>query len=138
MKSNNQDIILEKQKKIEEQKNIIEAQKARIIQLENQVKYYKDSFYAISNAFFWKISSPIRFLLDLIKERHNLFGFVNLKKLSIKELFTQAELLEQHDRQFTKKVKFSVIVPLYNTSEKYLKEMIESVIAQTYGDRWQR
>lgn len=31
-------------------------------------------------------------------------------------------------------VRFSIVVPLYNTPEKYLKEMIESVIEQTYGD----
>ncbi len=31
-------------------------------------------------------------------------------------------------------VRFSIVVPLYNTPEKYLQEMIESVIAQTYGD----
>lgn len=31
---------------------------------------------------------------------------------------------------------FSVLVPLYNTPEKFLKEMIESVIQQTYG-KWE-
>ncbi|WP_029232767.1 glycosyltransferase family 2 protein [Butyrivibrio sp. VCB2006] len=31
-------------------------------------------------------------------------------------------------------VRFSIVVPLFNTPEKYLKEMIESVINQTYGD----
>jgi glycosyltransferase involved in cell wall biosynthesis len=31
-------------------------------------------------------------------------------------------------------VRFSIVVPLFNTPEKYLKEMIGSVIAQTYGN----
>ena len=31
-------------------------------------------------------------------------------------------------------VRFSIVVPLFNTPEKYLKEMIKSVIAQTYGN----
>ncbi len=31
-------------------------------------------------------------------------------------------------------VRFSIVVPLFNTPEKYLKEMIESVIDQTYGN----
>ena len=31
-------------------------------------------------------------------------------------------------------VRFSIVVPLFNTPEKYLKEMIDSVIAQTYGN----
>ena len=31
-------------------------------------------------------------------------------------------------------VRFSIVVPLYDTPEKYLREMIESVINQTYGN----
>ncbi len=31
-------------------------------------------------------------------------------------------------------VRFSIVVPLFETPEKYLREMIESVIAQTYGN----
>ncbi len=31
-------------------------------------------------------------------------------------------------------VRFSIVVPLFNTPEKYLKEMIDSVVAQTYGN----
>jgi glycosyltransferase involved in cell wall biosynthesis len=31
-------------------------------------------------------------------------------------------------------VRFSIVVPLFNTPEKYLKDMIESVQAQTYGN----
>ena len=31
-------------------------------------------------------------------------------------------------------VRFSIVVPLFNTPEKYLKDMIESVLAQTYGN----
>lgn len=35
---------------------------------------------------------------------------------------------------FDKNIKISVLVPLYNTPEKYLKEMIKSVIMQTYSN----
>ena len=31
---------------------------------------------------------------------------------------------------------FSILVPLYNTPERFLREMIESVTAQTYG-KWE-
>ena len=37
---------------------------------------------------------------------------------------------------FEKNIKFSVVVPLYNTPIKFLKEMIESVRNQTYSN-WQ-
>lgn len=38
--------------------------------------------------------------------------------------------------QFYKDVKFSILVPLYNTPIKFLKQMIDSVVNQTYSD-WQ-
>lgn len=37
---------------------------------------------------------------------------------------------------FDKKIKFSIVVPLYNTPIKFLKQMIDSVIKQTYSN-WQ-
>lgn len=42
------------------------------------------------------------------------------------------ELREQRKAVFSKKIKLSVLVPLYNTPEAYLREMIESVQNQTY------
>lgn len=50
-----------------------------------------------------------------------------------KPLFTQAELEAQRQTQFPGALLFSVIVPLYNTPERFLREMIESVQSQTYG-----
>ncbi len=35
---------------------------------------------------------------------------------------------------FPKQVKFSIVVPLFNTPEKFLREMIQSVLDQTYAD----
>ncbi len=42
----------------------------------------------------------------------------------------------QSERKFGKEHVFSILVPLYNTPERFLREMIESVEAQTYG-KWQ-
>ena len=47
-------------------------------------------------------------------------------------LYTEEQLEEQRRHRFSKDIKFSIISPLYNTPEKYLREMIESVLAQTY------
>ncbi|MCR5302881.1 MAG: glycosyltransferase family 2 protein [Lachnospiraceae bacterium] len=44
------------------------------------------------------------------------------------------EIKRQRETVFPKKIRFSILVPLYNTPEKFLKEMIDSVIAQTYTD----
>lgn len=46
------------------------------------------------------------------------------------------ELARQRGRAFKDSPLFSVIVPLYNTPERYLREMIQSVVDQTYG-RWE-
>lgn len=43
---------------------------------------------------------------------------------------------EQVNTKFSKEITFSVVVPLYNTPEKYLRAMIESVCNQTYPN-WQ-
>ena len=47
-------------------------------------------------------------------------------------LFSADQLQAQRLRVFEKNIKFSIITPLFNTPEDFLREMIESVIAQTY------
>ena len=44
------------------------------------------------------------------------------------------ELNVQESKSFSKKIKFSIITPLYNTPENFLRELIESVQRQTYTD----
>ena len=43
---------------------------------------------------------------------------------------------EQEEAVFAKMPKISILVPLYNTPEKFLRDMIESVLVQTYSN-WQ-
>ena len=47
-------------------------------------------------------------------------------------LYTPKQLQAQRSQVFERKIKFSVVTPLFNTPESFLREMIESVIAQTY------
>ncbi|MBO4651727.1 MAG: glycosyltransferase family 2 protein [Lachnospiraceae bacterium] len=53
-----------------------------------------------------------------------------------KPIYTEKQLAEQRNRIFDRDITFSIITPLYNTPEKYLREMIESVLSQTYG-KWE-
>ncbi len=46
---------------------------------------------------------------------------------------TPEERQRQRDQKYTTATCFSILVPLYNTPEKFLREMIESVQQQTYG-----
>lgn len=42
------------------------------------------------------------------------------------------ERRREEETVFPRKIKISVLVPLYNTPEKFLREMIDSVVTQTY------
>ncbi len=50
----------------------------------------------------------------------------------LKTRSTEAQLEAQRKKKFDFEPKISFVVPLYQTPERYLKEMIESVQAQTY------
>lgn len=49
-------------------------------------------------------------------------------------LYTKTELQRQRGVRFPQNIKFSILVPLYNTGEDYLEQMIQSVKEQTYGN----
>ncbi len=61
-------------------------------------------------------------------------NFKPIPKKEIRKLFTitPEERTFQTKYIFTENIKFSVLVPLYNTPKKYLIDMIESVQKQTY------
>ena len=64
---------------------------------------------------------------------HRLFYSKNYSRyLKRRCLPSEQELVEQRGTQFEKTPVFSVVVPLYNTPERYLKEMLDSVCTQTY------
>lgn len=52
----------------------------------------------------------------------------------LRPLYAKEELEAQKREKFPLNTRFSIIVPLYNTPEKYLREMIQSVCAQTYAN----
>ena len=63
------------------------------------------------------------------------------RKIGLREwmewpIYTERQLQEQRDREFDRDITFSIATPLYNTPVEYLREMIESVQAQTYG-KWE-
>ena len=137
---------------------------ARNAALERQLAESQNAYNVISNAFFWKITKPARVIADWIKmplRKVAVFRLMNkglrclhengwrytwgkvknklknrqdFSALANKLLFTEQELAEQRKHQFPKSIKFSIVVPLFNTPEKFLREMIQSVIDQTYSD----
>lgn len=51
-------------------------------------------------------------------------------------LCPKKEWEKQRNTRFSKDIKFSILVPLYNTPERFLREMIESVVYQSY-ENWE-
>ncbi len=108
----------------------------------------------IRNSLIWKSIYPFRLLwshtknaLIRIKRYGNPKNFLRkieskriekraYKSYGTESLPTPEEVRQQKETQFSRNIKFSILVPLYNTPEKFLREMIESVITQTY-ENWE-
>lgn len=129
-------------------------------ELAQQLAQTQAMYATISNAACWKITKPIRLVLDATKSllKRNQYtylfckGLKSLKQngfsytwkkvqdrrhhrqnfLAAKPLYSQEELQRQKTEKFPKEIKFSIVVPLYNTPENFLHEMIQSVLDQTY------
>lgn len=62
--------------------------------------------------------------------------YISARAWMKRPLYTEKELQEQRTRVFDREITFSIITPVYNTPVQFLREMIESVQAQTYG-KWE-
>ena len=59
-----------------------------------------------------------------------------IRALRYRDVYTKEQLEAQRVATFPRDITVSILVPLYNTPEKFLRDMIASVQAQTYS-RWQ-
>lgn len=86
---------------------------------------------------FWSGVSSLRTDGIVITARRTSAVLLRNKALNCwveENLFTDKELEAQRNRVFDIEVKFSIVVPLFNTDSRFLSEMIDSVIAQTYAN----
>lgn len=108
----------------------------------------------IKGSIFWRMSKPLRSLVHWMrrtKERLGYYGSIKgiARKLNAKMIERKArtqhgtagfpnaeEAKRQRETKFDRDIKFSILVPLYNTPEKFLRQAIESVVAQTY-ENWE-
>ncbi len=75
--------------------------------------------------------------------RHMFYALKKIKRFilgrakpPVKYKISKKQRMAEQAAVFDKSIKFSILVPLYNTPKKFLAEMIRSVQNQTYGD-WQ-
>ena len=108
----------------------------------------------IKGSIFWKLAKPARVVINYcIATKNRILCHGNPKGIAHKLLSkyrekkairihgtgsfpSVAERKKEETTVFPKNVTFSILVPLYNTPERFLREMIESVTAQTYG-KWE-
>ncbi len=102
----------------------------------------------------WKMLYPLRLLWshlsNLIRRikrygnLRNLMAKIKSKRIErkayksygTKSMPDEETIRMQKETVFDKDITFSILVPLYNTPERFLREMIESVLAQTYA-KWE-
>lgn len=73
----------------------------------------------------------------LLKSKHKLQGLDN--DYDYGEWYdltkpTEEELTAQRQTEFPNQPKLSIVIPAYKTPEKYLREMLDSILHQTYGN----
>lgn len=64
------------------------------------------------------------------------FSHKDYNKWAHKKLLTSKQIEQEKKETFSYNPKFSILVPLYESDEKFLKELIQSVQAQTY-ENWE-
>lgn len=130
-----------------------------------QYNELRENYLATMRSFSWKITTPIHGMAPLVQriigKHRNLQliagGLLFLKQNGLKATIRRTKsylgksnnelssddfildsntISEQKNTVFQKMPCISILVPLYNTPERFLKEMIDSVLFQTYGN-WQ-
>lgn len=139
-------------------KDLYEREKAknekltyRLADSQREVEDLTRKLGKIKGSIFWKLAKPFRVVINFcIATKNRILCHGNPKgiarklvnkyreKKAIKIHGTgsfpgAAERRAQEETRFDKDIKISILVPLYNTPEKFLREMIDSVQAQTYG-----
>lgn len=122
----------------------------RLADAKNEADNLQFQLDRIKNNPMWKASKPLRQVMHWglrnYRRLRNLGGPRGIaRKLKQKKIEAQAKKLHgtasfppteeakrQREEIFARMVKISILVPLYNTPQTFLNEMIESVLGQTY------
>lgn len=130
------------------------ALSGRLSDANAQVEDLSEKLSRIKGSGIWKISKPVRSLYHFMKRTKDRIGrYGSLRgvanKIRNKMIERQAraqhgtasfptpeERERQRNTKFSRDICFSILVPLYNTPKRFLLEMLQSVLDQTY-ENWQ-
>lgn len=136
----------------EKEKNRLLA--GKLADAERQAAELEQKVNRIKGSVFWKASGPARRLYHFLQRTGQRLGYYGslkgiARKIKSKGIEKRARLQHgtasfpdagqakaQRETVFPKDVTFSILVPLYNTPEPFLRDMIGSVLAQTY-EKWE-
>lgn len=146
------------QENLEYYKAAYEAEKRRRVELtaklseaNMQIEDLEMKLNRIKNNPFWKISKPFRSVMHAIirtKDRLKRLGSLRGLRIKLKQKKAEKKARYLHGlasfpdatrrqseetTKFSKEITISILVPLFNTPKKFLIEMIDSVVNQTYG-----
>ncbi|MBP3459995.1 MAG: glycosyltransferase family 2 protein [Lachnospiraceae bacterium] len=154
MEENNENLL-------EYYKEAYEREKKRNAELTDELadavaKYTEvsDHLNRIKSNPFWKLSTPLRKVMHFfIRNYQRLAAHGNPRGIAhkLKSKWIEKRAMKQHGKKsfpdakrrrleeetkFDRDITISILVPLYNTPKKFLTEMIDSVLAQTYR-KWE-
>lgn len=131
----------------------------KIKKLQQQNEKVLNNYNEILSSQYWRITKPFRIITGNIKKVLYRFKMMRFFAKILKLLLTKSgwrrllgiiknflkignsskfcklskkERIKQENTKFDRIIKFSIVVPLYNTPIKFLKAMIDSLKAQTY------
>ncbi len=157
---NSENLIISLKAEIENLNSKLELLNSQKQNAEHQAAVFSNAYNEIVNSFFWKITSPFRKIsqrtktllsnhIKILTAAIYVKGFLkgghleatkrirNYKTLigEITPLTVSKKQRKFEERyRFNKRVKFSILVPLYNTPLNFLEEMIGSLKWQTYSN----
>lgn len=128
------------------------AERVAVLEAKNEELAFR--LNRIKNNPLWKASAPLRRCMHFVlRQKTRLKNCGNLRgvaaKLKYKKIEREAmkrygtlsfpdeeRACAEREAVFERMVKISILVPLFNTPESFLREMLDSVLAQTY-ENWE-
>lgn len=127
---------------------------SKIEESEKEIEELNFKLSRIKGSFAWKLAIPLRkglHFYEKTRDRLTRYGSIpgimrkvrnkiqerrNMKRHGLASFPTPEEARRQRETVFGQRVKYSILVPLFNTPENFLKDMIDSVRNQTY-ENWE-